>query len=387
MKHILIFAIVLLAATGCSQKQNDEFITVDVTKSSYPKKELVLQDFMDVEYIPLETNDEFITHGSVKAIGKEFILATNSNRLRDGNIFVFNQKGKALRKINRMGQGGEEYSNIIEIILDENRQEIYVHNQFERKIQVYDLEGNYQRTLKYRENTKGAFYTDIIDFDENNFLCYDAYNRHKERKKFVLLSKQDGSITYSINIPFQQTKIFMQTDKTKQQYAFPDYFCRVVPYNNKFLLLEHSSDTIYTFSKECRLHPFLVRTPPIHSMDPEIYLLFRLVSDRYLFMETMKNVYDFNTGKGFPKDFLMYDQQELSVFKYKVYNGDYTTKKEIYMNTLRLANNQGEYWTRLEAADLVEAYEKGELKGKLKEIAANLKEDDNPVVMLVKHKR
>ena len=45
MKHILIFAIVLLAATGCSQKQNDGFITVDVTKSSYPKKELVLQDF------------------------------------------------------------------------------------------------------------------------------------------------------------------------------------------------------------------------------------------------------------------------------------------------------------------------------------------------------
>ena len=29
MKHILIFAIVLLAATGCSQKQNDGFITVD----------------------------------------------------------------------------------------------------------------------------------------------------------------------------------------------------------------------------------------------------------------------------------------------------------------------------------------------------------------------
>ena len=34
--------------------QTNELITVDVTKN-YPEKELTLQDFMDVEYIPLET--------------------------------------------------------------------------------------------------------------------------------------------------------------------------------------------------------------------------------------------------------------------------------------------------------------------------------------------
>ena len=38
MKHILIFAIVLLAATGCSQKQNDGFITVDVVYSAGNKR-------------------------------------------------------------------------------------------------------------------------------------------------------------------------------------------------------------------------------------------------------------------------------------------------------------------------------------------------------------
>ena len=37
--------------------------------------------------------------------------------------------------------------------------------------------------------------------------------------------------------------------------------------------------------------------------------------------------------------------------------------------------------------DLVEAYEKGQLKGKLKEIAANLDEESNPVVMLLKKKK
>jgi len=97
--------------------QNDGLITVDVSRS-YPKKELILQDFMNVEYIPLETNDEFITQGRVRAVGKEFILV--QNWVRDGDIFVFDRTtGKGLRKINRRGQGPEEYQNVIGILLGE----------------------------------------------------------------------------------------------------------------------------------------------------------------------------------------------------------------------------------------------------------------------------
>ncbi|MGL5563912.1 MAG: 6-bladed beta-propeller, partial [Tannerellaceae bacterium] len=40
----------------------------------------------------------------------------------------------------------------------------------------------------------------------------------------------------------------------------------------------------------------------------------------------------------------------------------------------------------LQAHQLVEAYEKGELKGKLNEIAAQLEEESNPVIILAKHK-
>jgi hypothetical protein len=42
---------------------------------------------------------------------------------------------------------------------------------------------------------------------------------------------------------------------------------------------------------------------------------------------------------------------------------------------------------KLEADELIEAYEKGQLKGKLKEIAAGLDEDSNPVIMLAKYKK
>lgn len=104
-----------LAGCGKDKQSTNELITVDVTKN-YPEKELTLQDFMDVEYIPLETNDEFVTQGKVMAIGAEVILITNW--ANDGNLFVFDRKtGKALKKINRKGQGGEEYVGITEIVL------------------------------------------------------------------------------------------------------------------------------------------------------------------------------------------------------------------------------------------------------------------------------
>ena len=78
MKWIItISAILLFALAGCGKdkQSTNELITVDVTKN-YPEKELTLQDFMDVEYIPLETNDEFVTQGKVMAIGAEVILIT-----------------------------------------------------------------------------------------------------------------------------------------------------------------------------------------------------------------------------------------------------------------------------------------------------------------------
>ena len=46
-------------------------------------------------------------------------------------------------------------------------------------------------------------------------------------------------------------------------------------------------------------------------------------------------------------------------------------------------NSKGELWATINAFDLCEDYKKGKLKGKLKEVAATLGEDDNRVIMLV----
>ena len=57
------------------------------------------------------------------------------------------------------------------------------------------------------------------------------------------------------------------------------------------------------------------------------------------------------------------------------------------MVTLSPINPKGELCSSINAFNLRMDYEKGKLKGKLKEIAATLEEDSNPVIMLVKAKK
>ena len=373
---ILVTILFIMAGfIGCKQSetQSNDLITVDVTKNYSPKKELILQDFMDVEYIALETKDDFYNQGFVQDIGKEIILVKNRND--DGNIFVYDRTGKALRKINRKGQGGEEYSNILEVILDEAKFEMYVNNHLERKIQVYDLNGNYKRTLKVlkeRASTDFRFYTDMFNFDKDNLICYDRINKETA---FVLISKQDGNITKEIKIPFDKKMLLMQTlmeDGKMIDIVTPGPYRSIIPcHNGSWILSEASSDTIYTFLQDYSLRPFVVRTPPVQSLDPGVFLNLRLLSDRFLFMETIKDIYDFNKDEGFPKTFMMYDKQEKAIFNYAVYNEDFSIPKEIYMVATRPVNHEIESWYPLEAHRLVESYNKGELKGELKEITSS----------------
>ncbi len=384
----LVEIIILFLITGCSGNlPTDGFITVDVTKSSYsPKKELIFQDFMDVEYIPLETNDEFINHGYVQAVGEKYIIVTNYNN--DGDIFVYNRKGKAIRKINRKGQGGEEYTyiNITNITLDEENNEIFVNDHFVKKIYVYDLEGNFKRSFKQKSDGDSRFYEQMFNYDKENLICYDEVNK---KIPFLFVSKKDGSINKEIIPPFKEKKYFFQVLRMENSSrgAFPEPYSRIIPFNGNWILFEPSCDTAYTLMPDYSLRPFIARTPSIQTMNPEIFLVLRLVSDRYYFMEGITNIFDFEKNKGFPKTYFIYDTKEKEFSSYIVYNGDYTSKKELYMVMFTPINSKGELWATLDAFELCKDYEDGKLKGKLKEVASKLGEDDNRVIMLVKPKR
>ena len=397
-KLILVTILFAVVAESRGQRQavNSDVITINVTKN-YPKKELILQDFMDVEYIALETNYDFVNQGWVQDIGKKFIVVTNINH--DGDIFVYDRTGKALRKINRKGYGGEEYTDIISITLDEDNEEMFVSDPFTGKILVYNLYGKFKRSFKQKTSSDFKFFKNISNYDKTHLICGDE---HSKETTFVLLSKQDGSIAKEIKIPFKKKIVLGQTLKGKEdrnitgsprggytttgtvtyQIVVPGPYRTMTNFNSNWILVEYSSDTVYTYSPDYSLRPLLIRTPSIQSMNPGVFLMLSFFTDRYYFLQTMTNVYE----EGFPETNLMYDRQEKAFYGYTVYNGDYSTKKEIHMNYIR-GYHEDQSWHSFEAYQLVEDYKRGILKGRLKEIVAKLDEEDNRVVMLIKHKK
>ena len=380
--NITLAAILLVVLAGCgtNNQSNDDLIIVDVSKS-YPKKELILQDFMDVEYIALETTDEYLTQGLVQGVGKEYLLVRNRNN--DGDIFIFDRKtGKGLRKINRQGQGPEEYTRINEIILDESNGEMFVKS-LGNKILVYDLYGKFKRCLSL-----GREVSSVFDYDKDNLICYDMSDYHskgKDRSKsyHVVISKLDGSITQEIFIPFEtiNTPIVTDGDKFVANYSY-----QIRLSHGEKILMDTSADTLYNYAPDGTLSPFIVRTPSIQTMKPEVFLYMGIYTDRYYFMETVKNVFNFEKGNGFYADVLMYDKEEKAIFQVAVYNDDYAEKRPVVM-TAKSINCEIEGVASLDASRLVEIYKKDQLKdGKLKEIVSRLDEEDNPVIMLVKQK-
>ena len=377
---IFISSFLMIFLSACLEnKQADDFVTIDVT-ANYPLKELILQDFMDVEYIPLETTDSILCSGSVWHVGENLILATN--HASDGNIFLFDRKtGKSIRKINHKGQSGEEYTSALGFVLDEENDELYVSDTYARKIVVYDLEGNFKRRISWEDD---YMFGEIFNFDKEYLICLNIDNPTvRSTESFVLISKQNGHVIEKIQIPFKDKKsIIIRTpaDDSGMYYAYaPSTSHPLIPYFNNYVLAEYSADTVYQYTPNGAMGPIIARIPSVQTLNPEVFLFPTLFTDRYYFVEAVEKTMEFNATD------IVYDKQENKLFRYKVYNGDYSYKQEAFLKS-RPLNSKIPTSQFLEAWELVEKYKEGKLKGKLKEIASNLEEDDNPVIMLIKHK-
>lgn len=109
-----------------------------------------------------------------------------------------------------------------------------------------------------------------------------VYYRDGEEKEkefyHSIISKQDGSVTRGISIPFKTVKapFIRQGDVIA---AIP--VRALIPCQDNWLLVETSSDTIYSYRPDKNLlSPFIVRQS---SGEPDVLITMGPVTDRYYF--------------------------------------------------------------------------------------------------------
>ena len=370
----LLLASMLLSCGGGKgeaqkQKVSDGLWTFDVTKK-YPTKEIYIQDIADVDYIPLETNDSILWRGrEVLYLDDDYIVGAN----RNNGVYFHDGKGKALNMFNKMGQGPKEYSDMYKVQYDKKSDEIYINDMF--KYYVYDKEGNFKRSFQGIEDKLYSRIEQFFILNEDELIQYN-YNNHYTR-----VSRLTGEHLGDIKLGVADSTTTLHFRKNNM--IFNTIVSHFTKDKEGYIITSFPSDTTYLLTSNLQLKPIGVRIPPVSSQDVPVFLLPVKNTPRYYFMSTIKK------EDSFPVKAYMMDKKTNQIYYLKDYfkNKDYIGLK-VHLDMFGpsvLADLPNNVCVQsLNITKLCEAYEEGKLSGKLKDIAANLKEDDNPVLMIIK---
>ena len=370
----LLLASMLLSCGGGKgeaqkQKVSDGLWTFDVTKK-YPTKEIYIQDIADVDYIPLETNDSILWRGrEVLYLDDDYIVGAN----RNNGVYFHDGKGKVLNMFNKMGQGPKEYLDMYKVQYDKKSDEIYINDMF--KYYVYDKEGNFKRSFQGIEDKLYSRIEQFFILNEDELIQYN-YNNHYTR-----VSRLTGEHLGDIKLGVADSTTTLHFRKNNM--IFNTIVSHFTKDKEGYIITSFSSDTTYLLTSNLQLKSIGVRILPVSSQDVPVFLLPVKNTPRYYFMSTIKK------EDSFPVKAYMMDKKTNQIYYLKDYfkNKDYIGLK-VHLDMFGpsvLADLPNNVCVQsLNITKLCEAYEEGKLSGKLKDIAANLKEDDNPVLMIIK---
>lgn len=372
-----------IASCNVNVKQSDKsLITIDLRKSPSSKK-ILLQDIAEIEYIPLGNDSDFLSSVRFMTVTDNYIWTRGGDNARE--ILRFDRTGKEIYKFSHYGQGPEEYLYINSEAINEKTQEIHVYDMHSNKVLVYNFAGDFLHSFKLKHVDR------LTNFNDSVLICY-----HSDYTKidptfmpyYTLMSKEDGHLLRRIDLPYiidnQQKLSVVTTDTAGERLVFSTMYQPLVrTLDGSFIFNELSTDTIYRFSLDGELAPIMVRKPSIVD-DNTVFLEYGLETKDYiLFNKTQTNKN--NPKEMFSDEGWVYEKNEGKIFKVEVVNEDYEEEPvSLCSHIMQYQHPLGYTSIVYSTHKLLEALEKGQLKGKLKEIAENLKEEDNDVLVLLK---
>lgn len=374
LNSILFFAII----TSCVSSNKPELFSFDLT-GNYSEKEMDINRIAEIEYILLETKDDFL-YDSYRGITENFIITENTS---DKSFVFFSREGKVISKISRRGNGPEEYDYPLLRFYDEAQDEFFLKD-FTDYIKVYNREGNFLRKFKTDSlHQVSMFY----NYDAESMLCYQRYQESaSSNNPFFLISKLDGTLVKDIHIEVKDVNLVLRKKEKGVTYAVGIDPLYAVKFDGNYLLNEYSSDTAYVLSGDSmEIKPFFHRTPSIHSTDPLEAMHPIVHAGDYYFFSSQKKTYDFEQETGLEKEGYFMDTVDHKIYRQKMVSTDYRKHKIIIDPALIYASYSGKVGViPYEVSELVIANEEGKLDGKLKEAVNNLTPDDGLLLMIIK---
>ena len=391
MKLFLQYLFILSVFVFSCQQPNDVLPCIDVRKN-YPEKEILLTDIAQITYLcPNSDEREYLFSGGICVVTKNTVVIADA---RKGDILFFSKEGIPKSHFNRQGNGPGEYRSPIWVLYDEDADDVFVTYFSSTIIQVYSSTGVHKRELALPQGTRMG--NDWVSYDDDAILYYDVGMEYKrvdvDNKNlpaenlvspFYLISKADGAVLEHIELPIPS--FFLGINHNGMRIPASRKI-RLTKGNTGVLLCNPERDTVFLYGRGKPLTPILHKIPLVNATTPMTYLNNCLDLGSYQFME----VYTVRAGDVypgiFPVTYYLRNKKSGEIFRQKLLLPDFKGQEFIIRplgNGRRIEN--GDYF-ELDITELKQAYAENKLSGKLKELVATLKEDDNNVYVIAEFK-
>ncbi|WP_339607469.1 6-bladed beta-propeller [uncultured Roseivirga sp.] len=244
MRINLSVLLLLLTLWSCAEKRsvNDkEATSLDDFKSYHLDLNLPKESFVDmiesVELMQFEETDESLlsTIRKINRLDDGFVFHTDKKIGADDHlsIYFFDENGKFQKKINRQGQGPEEYSSIEDLWIENGL--VAVYSMPKSVIYRYTTEGEFIDSHKLPDQLrvggiqpyKGGGYVAEMNYLPINDTSY---------YKFAKLDKD-----LKVENPF------LKYSKAPDGMMMPINYSTVIPYQDGAQLFRVFSDTVYAY--------------------------------------------------------------------------------------------------------------------------------------------
>ena len=413
IKKTLFLFCIYSNLTGCFDKNEfGQYPIIEVIGNAGNYKKVYCSDlFSSIELIQLETKAECL----LDAVEFPEIILNDSLILipeKHGfNLYAFDRTGKFRNEIGKRGQGPGEYLSISNFFLNSEKATIFVESISE--ILEYDYSGKFIHSFNKISTNDGSQLNKYFYVGNSLFIGsinYTGTNKYK----YCLFNQQDIVKYFPNHIFFNRERDFSMKDDG----AFPP-----IKVDNRLYLKDYINDTIYILEKS-ELQPVYVFGLGKYSY-PKKYLenspigeayyfpLQRIVGMPKLFFYTI-GLSNFSTPKTKPKydsyfnefrpdDFWVFGIYDIEKNKNTLLDTDQYLQKGIINDyngglpfiPLYYAGNNlvVGVWNVLEMKEmLTEEYfaskiiKNPQAHQKLKALLKNMKEDDNPIVVVAKLK-
>ena len=394
---ILILFIVLF---GC---RSDNQAAIDMLDANQDQNRIDLQitDIADISYIPLKYGAENIVVGTTSVTRNIFV---SHDKIFLGDVFYQSPKlisydfnGEPIHVFGSYGRGPGEYVNISGFIVDMPTDEVIIYDALQSKFVVFGTTGIFKRE-KFLEGGVKTNYSAIENINERYMLAY------KEDSKVIGnedIFSANGQLFMSKNNPVTWGKLFTLYDKQTLsevdfldfEYERPSRFQIYTILNNLtttrdgVYVTSARTDTIYFMNRELELMPRFVDVTRYRDVNHEARLFPSAESEKYIFFSTaLENNFDNQNLRRF----FAYDKKSKKLLRINtgmpeqgvVNTWESLINNEVVFGNPTLTRNHNYAATLLPPLFLLEHFDS--LPAELKDMTTQIREDDNPVLMLMK---